>query len=37
MEESERLHLYEVWPKLPPKIRNAILSLLDVFEDEEGR
>jgi hypothetical protein len=36
VEEAERLRLYELWPKLSPKLRQAVLSLVDVFENVEA-
>jgi len=35
LEEAERLQVYRLWPELPPRIRNTILSLVEPFNDEE--
>jgi hypothetical protein len=34
-EEAERLAVYEAWPKIPPKIRRAILLTIEATTEEE--
>ena len=34
-EEAERLGVYEAWPKIPPKIRRAILWIIETTTEEE--
>ena len=34
-EEAERLGLYESWPQIPPKIRRAILLMIDATTEHE--
>jgi hypothetical protein len=36
LEEAERLQVYRLWPALPARIRNTILSLVEPFNDEEA-
>ena len=35
-EEAERLAIYEAWPKTPPKIRRAILLMIEATTEAES-
>lgn len=35
LEETERLAVCEAWPRIPPKIRRAILFMIEATTDQE--